>query len=203
MNYIFLDIETVPLEITHDDVKNYLMDKKISKEKRSMDANYAKIIVIGLKILNNDEIKLFSSNDEKELLQNFWNFLRDNTPFTVVTHNGYRFDIPFIVLRSCINKVDITFQINTNQWSMEKSNHFDTMIFFSHYGAFTNPNLEILNKLHSLDVSSEKRITGADVERLYKEGKIEEIKKHCGQDIRLLEQIFGKLCLDYLKRVRI
>jgi len=203
MNYIFLDIETVPLDITHDDVKNYLMDKKISKERRSMDANYAKIIVIGLKILNSEEIKLFSSDNEKELLQNFWNFLRENTPFTIVTHNGYRFDIPFLVLRSCINNIETPFQINTNPWSMEKSNHFDTMIFFSHYGVFTNPNLEILSKLHNLEIDSEKRVTGADVERLYNEGKIEEIKKHCGQDIKLLEQIFEKLCLDYLRRVRI
>ena len=114
MKYIFLDIETVPLKISHEDVKDYLMDKKIGKERRSIDPNYAKIIVIGLKIFN-EEIKIFSKDNEKELLQNFWNFLKDNTPFTLVTHNGYRFDIPFIILRSCINNIEPKFQINTKQ----------------------------------------------------------------------------------------
>ena len=39
MKYLFLDIEVAPVEISNEHVKNYLMDKKISKEARSLDPN--------------------------------------------------------------------------------------------------------------------------------------------------------------------
>ena len=44
MKFIALDIETAPLKIEHEEVKQYLMDKKISREARSLDPNYSKII---------------------------------------------------------------------------------------------------------------------------------------------------------------
>ena len=196
MKYITIDIETVPLEIKHEDIKTYLMDKKISKERRSLDPNYSKIITIGIKEPNK-EVKLMSGDDEKEILTEFWNILKENKDAILVTHNGYQFDIPFILIRSVINKIKIPIPINTNRWAMEKSNHFDTMMFFSQYGTFTNPNLGILGKMHGLDVPKN-RISGADVEKLYKNGEWEKIKNHCKEDIEILEKLFEKLCLDYL-----
>ena len=44
--YLFLDIETVPVKIIDEFVKEYFMDKKISKELRSLNPNYSKIITI-------------------------------------------------------------------------------------------------------------------------------------------------------------
>ncbi len=56
MNYLFLDIETTPLEINDEFVMKYLMDKKLTDASRSLDPNYSKIIVIGLRY--NNELKL-------------------------------------------------------------------------------------------------------------------------------------------------
>lgn len=199
MKFITLDIETVPIKIEHEDVREYLMDKKISKESRSLDANYAKIITIGLKVFN-EPLKLFYGDDEKEILAGFWNFMKEfvnkNPLFKIITHNGYKFDIPFIILRSCVNNVEIpkNIDINTNQWTMKNSNHFDTMIFFSYYGNFINPNLDVLCRLHGIDVPKG-RIFGADIERVYKEGNWEKITEHCKQDIEILEKLFEKVCL--------
>ncbi len=197
MKYVILDIETVPFEIKHEDVKLYLMDKKISKERRSMDPNYAKIISIGIKI-SDSETKIFSGDKEKQILEEFWTFLKENIQDHIfITHNGYKFDIPFLLIRSVINKIPIPISINLNRWRMEDSNHFDTMLFFSQYEAFTNPNLVILAKMHGID--SIDTVTGSDIERLYKEKNWERIKEHCKHDINTLEQIFTKFCLDYLK----
>ena len=77
MNYLFLDIEVVPLEISNEDVKTYLMDKKISKEARSLDPNYSKIICASLK-LDNDEIKVFYGDNEAEILENAWKIIKEN-----------------------------------------------------------------------------------------------------------------------------
>src|SRR3989344_639113 len=196
-NYIMLDIETVPTEIKHEDIKNYLMDKKISREARSLDPNYSKIINIGLKPLNQETIIFFG--DEKHILEELWKFLSNNSGSVVVTHNGYGFDVPFLILRSCVNKVRITVDINTNKWNMKNSNHFDTMQFFSHYGTFINPNLEILGKMNNVDINKP-RVTGSEVERLYKEGKFEEIQEHCRQDLEILERVFKELCMSYFER---
>src|SRR3989344_5588029 len=116
MKYIFLDIETVPMRIEHEDVKQYLMDKKISKEERSYNPLYSKIITIGMKTFNESTEMLIGK--EKEMLEQFWGKLKGlNT--ILVTYNGYKFDIPFIVLRSIINNVKIPFSINLNKWQME------------------------------------------------------------------------------------
>lgn len=197
MEYLILDIETVPIEITDETVKNYLMDKKISKEQRSFDPNYSKIITICLKE-NNQETKILASDDEKPLLKEFWEILRNKPNILIVTHNGYHFDIPFIILRSIINNVHIPLQINTNKFSMEKSNHFDTMLFFSFYGNFTNPNLDILCRLNNIQVPHN-RFSGADIEKLYQNKEWDKIKNKCKQDVELLEELFVKSCQNYLK----
>ena len=202
MKFITLDIETVPLKIEHEEVREYLMDKKISKEARSLDPNYSKIIAIGVKVLN--EPKMFYGDDEEKILNEFWNFMKEfankNPFYRIVTHNGYKFDIPFIIIRSCINNIDLPKEvdINTNMWNMKKSNHFDTMIFFSHYGNFINPNLDVLSKLAGIEVPKE-RIFGADIEKVYKNNDWGKITEHCRQDVEILEKLFEKLCLKLFK----
>jgi predicted PolB exonuclease-like 3'-5' exonuclease len=202
MKYLFLDIETVPLKVENEHVREYLMDKQISKEMRSFDPKYSKIICIVVKFMDG-EGKVFSNEDEKTLLEDFWSYLRENfRNATLVTHNGYKFDVPFLVVRSCLNNVDIPIDINRNRWQMEKSNHFDIMMFFSQYENFTNPNLEMFGKMHGINVEGE-RFFGADIEKLYNKGEINKIKEKCRQDVEILEKVFKKLCLNYVNKIRV
>jgi predicted PolB exonuclease-like 3'-5' exonuclease len=194
MTYLFLDIETTPLEIKDEYVIRYLMDKKLTDASRSLDPNYSKIIVLGLKY--NDEIKLLTG-EEKDILIKFWNFIKENN-FTIVTHNGYGFDIPFIIVRSIINNVQISKEININHWNMLRSNHLDTMIIFSQ-NTFTNSGLKVLAKLNNIQFNDDE-ILGRDIERLFKENKIELIKEHCKNDIEILEKLFNEKCKSYIER---
>ncbi len=196
MNYLFLDIETVPLQINDDYIMRYLMDKKLTDASRSMDPNYSKIIVICLKY--NNEIKLLTG-EEKEILTLFWNFIKENN-FIIVTHNGYGFDVPFIIVRSIVNNIATSSEINLNHWNMLKSNHFDTMLLFSQ-NIFTNTNLRIVARLNNIDFEDD-GITGRDIERLYNEGKLDIIKEHCKKDIEILEKLFNKVCKNYLENLR-
>ncbi|MEK6835668.1 MAG: ribonuclease H-like domain-containing protein, partial [Nanoarchaeota archaeon] len=195
-NYLFLDIETAPIKINDENIKEYLMDKKISKERRSMDPNYSKIITIGLK--SNDKLELFYGDNEKELLVKFWDLV--NKDVIIVTHNGYGFDIPFLLIRSIVNNV-LPKNINLNPWQMLNSNHFDTMLFFSQHSNFTNPRLDILAKLNNIN-TPEERILGNEVEKFYKQGNWEKIKERCTQDIELLEKVFNKLCKNYIENYK-
>ncbi|MBI4149548.1 ribonuclease H-like domain-containing protein [Candidatus Woesearchaeota archaeon] len=192
MHYLFLDIETVPLDIRHEDVKLYLMDKKISKEDRSLNPLYAKIVVLGIKPFGGQPRLL--TGDEKTILTEFWQLLSGmNT--VLVTYNGYKFDVPFIKIRSVVNGVRIPYSINMNRWQMERSNHFDVMLFFSQQETFINPNLRVLGKMHGIE--SRDDFFGHDVERLYKEGRMQDIISHCQADIELLERIFAQFCKEY------
>ena len=196
MKYLFLDIETAPLEINDEYVMRYLMDKKLTDANRSLDPNYSKIIVIGLKLDN--EVKLLTG-EEKNILNEFWNIIKENNDI-IVTHNGYKFDIPFIIVRSIINNIKITKEININPWGMIKSNHVDTMLIFSQ-NVFTNAGLKILAKLNNIEFEDNK-VMGKDIERLYKENKLDLIKNHCKNDIEILEKIFNKLCKDYIENYK-
>ncbi len=196
MKYLFLDIETVPLEINNEDVKSYLMDKKISKELRSFDPNYSRIVCVAVKI-DDEDTKAFYSDNEKELLTNLWEFIKNNFGM-IVTHNGYKFDIPFLIIRSCVNNI-MPLKINTNPWSMLTSNHFDTMVFFSGFGSFTNPNLEILAKLNEIEVEKE-RVLGSEIEKYYKSKDWGKIISRCKGDVEILEKVFNKLCKNYLEK---
>jgi len=199
MKYLVLDLETVPINIEHEEVKDYLMDKKISKEMRSLDPNYSKIVVVVVKELNGSA-SVFSG-EEKQILIDLWKFLENKNDFILVTHNGYQFDIPFLIIRSITNNVSIPIDINTNKWRMENSNHFDTMQFFSHYGTFINPNLNILARIQGVNVPK-RGVKGSDIENLYKEGKLEDIKKHCIEDVEILENLFKKSCISYVEGLK-
>ena len=198
MTHIFLDIETVPMEIKDEAIKNYLMDKKISRKSRSFHPLYSKIIVIGIKELNKP-IEVLYNDNENALLEMAWQILGKNPFSVIVTFNGYKFDIPFLIIRSCINSIKLPIQINTNRWAMERSNHFDVMLFFSQYETFLNSSPEVIGRFLNIDNLEKNSITGADIERIYNEGKIEEIKRKCENDIELLEAIFKKGCLSYIE----
>ena len=184
MTYLVIDIETVPMEISDETIKEYLMDKQISKEMRSFNPLFSKIICIGLKS-ENGFVAL--KGEEKDILVKFWEYAKEHNIF--VTHNGYGFDIPFIVVRSAINKIDYHNKIWLNKFSMMGSNHFDTMLFFSQNGAFTNGRIDIIAKTLGIDVP-DGRFDGREVERLYKEGKMNEIIHHCGEDVELTEKVY-------------
>ena len=190
MNHIFLDIETVPLEIKNEDVKAYFMDNKITKENRAFNPNYSKIINICVKKLDGD-FEIFCGDNEEEILGKFVNFFEKNKDAVFITYNGYGFDIPFLNVRLALNKFNLPVSINTNKWSMDRSNHFDVMVFLSQ-GIFTNTRLDIVARMHGVDFSGE-RTLGKDVEKHYKLGDWDFIKNHCKQDVDILEGLFKRI----------
>ncbi len=199
MAYISLDIETVPLVIEDDTVKAYLMDKKISKYQRSFHPLFSRIIVICVKELESTT-EVYHNDDEKLLLEQFWRRFGELKSPKIITFNGYNFDIPFLITRSIINDVSIPFQINTNKWQMEKSNHFDVMRFFSSHETFLNISLRTISKILEIKNGGQNGTAGSDIERLYKAGNIDAIKEKCKYDVELLEKVFEKSCRRYLEK---
>ena len=186
----FLDIETTPLEFDDKEIVNYLMDKKFPRFSHPF---FGKIIAIGIK-KENEEPVIFHGNDEKELLTKFWRLVSEERIEKIITWNGYGFDIPFINIRSVMNEIKRTKNINLNKWRMldSGSNHIDCMQFFSSAGEFQFIALEIACRLMGIEVPKD-RIRGEDVEKIFKRGEWEPIINKNKEDLLMLEKLYQKI----------
>jgi DNA polymerase elongation subunit (family B) len=179
MDYVTLDIETVPLPEVYDpkdpNVLDYLMSKETSRI-MGFHPVFSKIIVVGIKEPDDEPI-IYDGDDERRILSDVWDYFDDHRGVKIVTFNGYGFDVPFIKVRSFINEIQPTIDINTNKWMMEGSNHFDCMLAFSHKDTFLWVSLEILCRLHGIEVPEDK-IESREVMAYYRSGDWESIRQH-------------------------
>ena len=135
------------------------------------------------------DLEIFCGDNEEEILGKFVNFFEKNKDAVFITYNGYGFDIPFIIVRSAVHKIKFKSLIQLNKYNMVNSNHFDTMMFFNQNGVFFNVRLDVIARSLGIPVM-DGRFSGVEVERLFKEGKMDEIVKHCKEDVELTEKIY-------------
>ena len=185
---IFVDIEIAPLDLMDKEITRYL----IFKQTNTLNPVFSKIIVIGTMELGKDP-KQFSGEDEKKILKDFWKEMANRDSLKVITFNGYKFDIPFIYVRSRINKVRPTVKISTYKYGMETSNHFDCMLALSHIDAFQWVSLEILCKANGIPVP-DNRESGEMIANLYEKGDWNAILKHNKICLKLTEKLYEKCC---------
>ncbi|MFQ5974804.1 MAG: ribonuclease H-like domain-containing protein [Candidatus Hydrothermarchaeales archaeon] len=188
MDYISLDIETAPLKIEDDIVIEYLIKKKFVMGTHPL---FSKIITIGIKE-NEKEPVFFRGDKEHSVLTGFWKRIKLDVPPKIVTFNGYNFDIPFLLVRSKVNNIEPTLNINTNKWKMDFSNHFDCMLAFSEIDKFSWVSLDIICRLMGIPVP-EDRIKRSQVIECYQKKDWEPILKRNKQDLALVESLYEKI----------
>lgn len=188
-NIVFLDIETTPLPTSDDEVVlEYLMDKNINRKFHPL---FSKIILVGLKPKNKSS-KFFYGDDESKILSDLWEYLNKSQPDLIVSFNGYRFDVPFLYIRSLLNGVKPSFPINTNKNGMGRSNHFDCMLVLSHNDVFPWVSLEIACRMFNIEIP-QCEVKGSQIRECYKNGKWEGIIKKCEADLTMLEKLYNKI----------
>ena len=187
-SYLVLDVEVLPIKHDQPEITEYLMDKNFPWR---MHPLFSRILVIGFK-KSNGSTELLYYKEEKELLTRFWSRLQEIKPNLLITFNGYNFDIPFLQIRSKINGIKPTMDINLNKWRAENSNHFDCMQVLSANQTFLNVALDISCQVFGISLP-EIRHYGEDVYKLYENGDMDSIKEHCRQDVDLTESLYLKL----------
>jgi uncharacterized protein YprB with RNaseH-like and TPR domain len=188
MSSLVLDIEIAPLDLKDTDVIDYLINKP---SRTTLHPVFSKIIVIGIKELENEPIQ-FYGDDEHRILRRFWTYLKKHRNSRFITFNGYGLDVPFIYVRSTINKVIPTVEIERNLSKMENSNHYDCMLAFSHYNTFRWVALDILCKMHGIP-APEKRIPATEIARLYRKRQWKPILMHNRNDLILIEKLYKSI----------
>ncbi|MCK5764478.1 MAG: 3'-5' exonuclease [Bacteroidales bacterium] len=227
LNYIsldkilFLDIETVPMCSTYDELPERfvpLWDKKAGYLKREEEdtpsalfpragiyAEFGKVVCISFGMFNdgNFRIKSFYGDDEKALLTDFANLLESkfsSKDFLLCAHNGKEFDFPYLSRRMLINAIplpEILDLAGKKPWEVA---HIDTMELWK-FGDFKNyTSLEVLSAVFDIPTPKDD-IDGSQVGKVYWEDKdLERIVKYCQKDVLAIAQLFlryqGKALLD-------
>jgi len=211
---LFLDIETVPAMPSYNALSErmkHLWDKKTESLKRAENdtseslyekagifAEFGKIICISTGVIAGGKanIKSFFGHDEKELLKEFADYLRDLPSRGVrllCAHNGKEFDFPWICRRMMINGIRIPDMMNIQGKKPWEIAHIDTMELWK-FGDFKNfTSLDLLTELFDIPTPKDD-INGADVARVYyEEDDLIRIMQYCQKDVVALMQLLRRL----------
>ncbi len=193
MNYMYLDIETVPT----DKERCLLLDEE--ERKKLLNPIDSKIIAIGLKTTKDNKVVILQSDDEKQMLQDFWKLFsrfRDNNGLSnkVVGFNIKDFDISFLITRSFINNIHVI------PFSIKEIVDLRDVLSGYKRGP-TRGTLKEYGVIIGVKLVDD--IDGSKVAETYWAGNNELIKEYLIKDIELTEKIHQKvvsLGLDKIKR---
>ncbi|HOJ37845.1 MAG TPA: ribonuclease H-like domain-containing protein [Ignavibacteriales bacterium] len=130
----------------------------------------------------------FIPSTEAEILEYFWSKIAKADK--IVSFNGKNFDLPFLKIRSAINKIKVPkFD--------KKFSHIDLLDEFTFYGKLRKFNLDFY--CHAFGIESPKTdyANGMEVSNLYQAGKFKEIAIYCSKDIYSTSKLY-KIWENYL-----
>jgi uncharacterized protein YprB with RNaseH-like and TPR domain len=227
-NILFLDIETVSAYNSYNylpEATKTLWNKKASFIKTTLDerpdetykragiyAEFGKIVCITVGYIKAEclWLKSFSSENEKEVLENFLCLLAKfskNRNILLCAHNGKEFDYPYIARRLLINNLqlpDILDHAGKKPWEVK---HLDTMELwkFGDYKHYTS--LQLLAHIFNIEDPKDD-IDGSEVGKIFwQDHDLERIVNYCTKDVitlaQILRQYIGLQVLDQnmIKRV--
>lgn len=134
------------------------------------------------------------TGDEKQILEKFWETIKPYNYF--ISFNGRTFDAPFLMIRSAILGLKPTKNLMSNRYlSSQKYDavHVDLLDQLTFYGAVRKKfNLHFWARAFGIKSPKEEGITGEDIGRLYKEGKLLEIAKYNLGDLKATKELYEK-----------
>lgn len=190
-------------EIETDVAKSELLKEEVKKS-LSLYPFTAKVVAIGM--LNTESEKMivlyenrekeewqnaekqitYKSMSENEMLQNFWKYAEKSKK--LISFNGRNFDLPFLMMRSAMNKIKPTKNFLKNRF--DTSMHIDLLEQFTYYGLTKKFNLDFYCHAFGIDSPKSKGITGLEVKEMYKAGLIKDIAVYCGKDVYATYQLY-------------
>lgn len=143
-----------------------------------------KIASIAVMNVNLDKTEVFASMNEKELLEDFRDYLMSygNDYITFLGFNTDSFDVPFIITR---------FMIHGFSLPKFKSKDLRKTVNGFFYSYNKNPYGTLADWAVVLGVPC-KTLPGSFVPDLYAEGKIDEIKEHNVEDIIITKKLYDR-----------
>lgn len=130
---------------------------------------------------------------EAQMLKYFWKYASQAEK--VISFNGRSFDLPFIMIRSAINKIKPSRNFLKNRF--DSSHHIDLLEQLTYFGLTKKFNLDFYCNAFGIESPKSKGITGMEVKELYRAGRMKEIAIYCGEDVKATYELF-KIWNEYL-----
>jgi len=214
VNYLYLDIETIPSQspevhaeiaktITHPvQMKKAETIEKWEREqkpqavqdaiaKTSFDGAYGHVCCVSFALNDKDPVyaEMRQVSDEKSLIDELiFNMLSYDMSFTIVGHYVNEFDIRFLWQRAMVLGVPVNGMLprNPKPWSDEVN---DTMVMW----AGNRDTISLDNLCKALGIQGKSDITGADIAKLWADGEHEKIANYCMDDVRRVRDVHQKM----------
>lgn len=212
-NILFLDIETVPQEVSFSNLAEEKQELYAQKtqyqrkedftpeefyERAGIWAEFGKIVCVSVGFFDGTEdvtfrLKSFYSEDEVKLLNDFKALLNNHynkKHHILCAHNGKEFDFPYLARRMIINNIKLPEKLNLFGKKPWEVPHLDTLEMwkFGDYKHYTS--LKLLTNI--LGIASPKEdIDGSEVAKVYyKDKDLERISKYCENDTLAVAQVY-------------
>lgn len=217
MSTVFLDTETATLAWEHigperqrlwQDVAekrygdvdydvnkaHHLWGERCWSDKAALHPEFGLIVCISYAI---DDGKVYSltaehPKGEVEMLERFADGLRHHPMHNLCAHNGKGFDYHWLARRMVIRGVKLPSQLNTmgkKPWEVKLE---DTAEMWGFGDNYRKVSLAVL--CMSLGIPSPKEtMSGADVPRAWRDGRIDEIAAYCERDVEALRHVYRRL----------
>ena len=213
-----IETSSYPFESLAESQQEYLLryvekesDEEIKNQKKDDAIRYlslypftAKVIAIGIYDVEKEKSFVYFEDEKKEewaveeknvhykglseaeMIESFWRIV--DVTDQVITFNGRNFDIPFMMMRSAINKIKPTKNLFKNRF--DTSTHIDLLEQFTFYGTTRKFNLDFY--CHAFGIKSPKshEVSGIEVKNLYEAGRLKDIAIYCGEDINATYQLY-------------
>jgi predicted PolB exonuclease-like 3'-5' exonuclease len=132
-------------------------------------------------VIKEGDIIYRSYKSEEQLLNHFWPLI--NNFSQVITFNGRVFDVPFLLIRSAINKVRATKDLMGYRFEKQNQKHIDLADQLSFQGAMKRKfSLEFYCQAFNIQNPKEK-MHGVEVSKLFNDQAYLEIAKYCYGDV--------------------
>lgn len=130
----------------------------------------------------------FKPETEKQMLEKFWQGVTSYQE--LITFNGRGFDVPFIMVRSAIHKIEPTVNFMPYRYA-NNTNHVDLLDQLTFYGAVRKKgNLHLWCRAFGIKSPKSEGVTGDDVAQLFKEKKYLEIAKYNVRDLQATKELY-------------
>ena len=176
-------------------------------ERAAVYAEFGKVIVVGLGVLNFDEydtptlhIQAFQGHDESALLQTLKALFDERLSpesWRLCAHNGKTFDFPYLCKRMLVHGIappSVLYAVGKKPWEVP---HLDTMELWRFGDRKSFPSLHLLATLFNIR-SSKGLMDGGQVnDYYYVKNDLEKIASYCLQDVVVTAQLLLKMnCLQ-------
>ncbi len=141
----------------------------------------------------------YEAMTEEAILKKFWEVVAQYQVF--VTYNGRAFDVPFLMVRSAINKVRPTKNLMAGRYLYQQhadAIHIDLLDQLSFMGAVRRKgSLHLWSRAFGIKSPKSSGVTGDDVSGLFKKKKYLDIARYNAGDLLATKELYLKW-EDYL-----